>query len=362
MDVRSRPLTSNGALAKPFSRNRSVLRLGYVGLVDAAPLLVAAERGLFERYGLNVALTREVGWATIREKVMFGELDAAHALCTLPFAATLGLSMLPVPCVSALTMSRGGNAVVLSEEIRQRGVKNQETLRLDVENRKAFRKYKFATVYACSTHNFQLRAWLEAAEIDPDEDVELVTLPPTQMCRNLAAGTIDGFCAGEPWPSLAISQKIGWSPVCSVDLFPDHAEKVLMVRKSFVEEHEEEHLALVAALADACELCDDPERRREVAVLLSDRKRVNCEPELIDECLSPVFNYGLGRVETKPNFFRFHSDGSTVPRAEDAAWLLQRIAEGFAIKVEEDFETIGRRVFRADLHEMAIKRREPLTA
>lgn len=335
-------------------RRRSVTRLGYVGLVDAAPLLVAAEYGLFEKKGLSVALSREVGWATIREKVAFGELEAAHALCTLPFVSTLGVGSAASSTVSGLVMSRGGNAIVLSEELRKRGVRNQDSLRMDVENRKAFKKYKFATVYSCSSHNFHLREWLAKAGIDPDEDVELVTLPPTQMCRNLAAGTIDGFCAGEPWPSLAISQKIGWSPVSSVDLSPNHPEKVLMVKESFAEEHEDEHLALIAALIEACAICDDPSQRGAIARLLSDKRRINCPPELIEECLSPQFNYGLGRVEKSADFLRFHARESNRPTAADADWVLNRLSGNCGLKDDPARIEKASRVFRPRYYDAAL--------
>lgn len=356
--MNSLPLAGNNGDKAPrrHATRRSVTRVGYVGLVDAAPFLVAEAFGIFDRVGLDVVLTREVGWATIREKVAFGELEAAHALCTLPFVATLGLGSRPVPCVSGLITSRGGNAIVLSEELRTRGVRNQQTLKLDVENRKAFRKYKFATVYPFSTHTFHLREWLEAAAIDPDTDVDLVTLPPSQMCRNLAAGTIDGFCAGEPWPSLAIADKIGWSPVASVDLSPGHPEKVLMVRERFAMEREEDHLALIAALIEACSICEDFTQRPVIAELLSNRRRVNCSAALIEECLSPTFNYGLGRIEAKPDYIRFHSEGSNHPLAADADWILKRLSgcQGLDVRSPEVLETTAR-VLRPEICPQAIQ-------
>lgn len=332
-----------------------MIRIGYVGLVDAAPLLVADQLGLFAGKGLNVKLSREVGWATIREKVMFGELEAAHALSTLPFLASLGVGSAAVPCVGGMVLSRGGNAVVLSEELRHRGVKNKETLKLDVENRKAFRKYKIATVYDCSPHNFHLREWLDAAGIDPDKDVELVTLPPNQMCRNLAAGTIDGFCAGEPWPSLAIRDKIGWSPVNSEELSPRHPEKVLMMKESFVDEHRGEVVAMVAALVEACAICDDPTQRMRIAALMSDRKRVNCPPELIEECLSPRFNYGLGRVEHQPGFLSFHDGECNRPSLADNEWVLRRLSKSCSCKQDMARDSGEARVLRDDLYQDAMR-------
>lgn len=344
-----------GGAPRTISKRRSATRIGYIGLVDAAPLLVAEQYGIFESKGLNVKLSREVGWATIREKVIFGELEAAHALCTLPYVATLGFGSAAVPSVAGMVLSRGGNAVVLSEELRHRGVKSKETLKLDVENRKAFRKYKFATVYNCSPHHFHLREWLHAAGLDPEVDVELVTLPPAQMCRNLAAGTIDGFCAGEPWSSLAIQDKIGWSPVNSEDLTPGHPEKVLMMKESFVEEQHEESTAMIAALIEACAICEDPTQRTRIAELLSDRKRVNCSAELLESCLSPTFNYGLGRVENRPSFLRFHGEESTRPSAADNDWVLSRMSKGCSQDWNAAQWARVSRVMREDLYNDALK-------
>jgi len=355
MDVAQNNGFQADSFLRPISARRSATRIGYVGLVDAAPLLVAEQLGIFHSKGLDVKLSREVGWATIREKVMFGELEAAHALSTMPYVATLGIGSAAIPCVGAMVLSRGGNAVVLSEELRHRGVKSKETLKLDVENRKAFRKYKIATVYDCSPHNFHLREWLSSAGIDPDNDVELVTLPPTQMCRNLAAGTIDGFCAGEPWPSLAIRDKIGWSPVNSEDLSPKHPEKVLMIKQSFLDEQSDECAAMVAALIEACAICDDPSQRSRIAELMSDRKRINCSASLIEQCLSPTFNYGLGRVENRPDFLSFHREESNRPSAADNDWVLRRLANSCSFQSDVlRLEKFGK-VLREDVYEAALK-------
>lgn len=333
---------------------RTPTRIGYIGLVDAAPLLVAEHFGLFAKMGLNVRLSREVGWATIRDKVLFGELEAAHALSSLPFVTTLGLGVPEVPCVSGIILSRGGNAVVLSEALRQRGVTSKESLKVDVDNRKAFRKYKLATVYPYCSHNFHLREWLSSAQIDPETDVELVTLPQAQMFPNLVAGTIDGFCVGEPWVSRAITDKIGWSPVNSEDLSPGHPEKVLMVRRDFAEEHEEENAAMIAALVEACALCEDPSQRSRIAELLSDRKRVNGPVELLEGCLSSTFNYGFGRVERRPGFLRFHSGESTRPLASDTNWVLTRLSQACWGKIDAVALDRAKRVLREDLYDSAL--------
>ncbi|MEM9159818.1 MAG: CmpA/NrtA family ABC transporter substrate-binding protein [Verrucomicrobiota bacterium] len=333
-------------------------RLGFVSLVDAAPLFVASDFGFFSKHGLKVQLTREVGWATIREKLLYGELEAAHAPCPMPFATSLGIQSVPVPCVSGLILSKGGNAIVLSEDLWKRGVRDAGTLKQDINNSRHFRKYIFATVYPCSTHTFLVRDWLLSSGIDPDRDVQIVTLPPSQMCRNLSAGTIDGFCAGEPWPSIAISQEIGWSPATSVDINPGHPEKVLMVKESFESEHHDEHVALITALIEACAFCDEPANRELVSRAMSDRSRVNCPEQVLFECLAPRFNYGMGRVEEKPRFMSFHTPLANKPADAEIDWVLQRLDACGCDTSKTTLEGLKRRVFRPELYEEAYARAE----
>ncbi|MCH6258288.1 ABC transporter substrate-binding protein [Puniceicoccaceae bacterium K14] len=338
------------------SKRRTITRLGFVSLVDAAPFFVAQDNGFFAKYGLNVTLSREVGWATIREKILYGELEAAHSICPMPMAATLGMNSIAMPCVTGMILNRGGNAIILSEDLWKRGVRDGKSLHQDITNRRHFRKYIFATVFPCSTHAFILRDWFKSVGIDPDIDIQMVTLPPSQMCRNLAAGTIDGFCAGDPWTSLAIAQETGWSPACSVDICPDHPEKALMVKESFAEDHNEEHLAVIAALYEACAYCDDTANHESIARSMASRNRVNCDYSLIMKCLSSQFDYGMGRVERKPGYLVFNRFDANRPTQEQADWVAKRISSCGPDLNEQQLDSLKRRVFREDLYDEAIGR------
>ncbi len=296
-----------------------------MGLVDSSPLFVASDLRIFEAYGLKVRLSREVGWATMRDKLINEELDAAQVPCPMPFATRLGLQSRPSACVSGMVTSKGGNAIVLSRDLWKRGVSDAASLQQDISNRRHFRKYVLATVYPFSSHTYLLRDWLTSAQIDPDRDVQMVTLPPSQMCRNLSAGTIDGFCAGEPWPSLAISSEIGWSPATSVDILPDHPEKLLMVKESFSKEFHEQHIALIASIIEASAYCELPENRASVARSASGKRRVNCSEPLVSECLSPTFNYGMGRTEERPDFLSFETRSANLDNYPGLDWIVQRL-------------------------------------
>src|SRR5689334_12307837 len=149
---------------------------------------MAHELGLFRKFGLNVALSRELGWATIRDKVIHGELKAAHAVAAMPLAATLGLGSITCDCLTALVLNLHGNAITLSNDLWRRGVRNGATLRQEVLRLRGERTLTFGTVYPLSSHHHLLRHWLGSAGIHPDRDVRLVIVPPSQMVANLKAG------------------------------------------------------------------------------------------------------------------------------------------------------------------------------
>lgn len=335
---------------------RRKLRLGFVPLTDCAPLVMARELGLFAQRGLDVTLTRELGWATIRDKVIFGELDAAHAVAGMPVAATLGLGSIPCDCVAALVLNLHGNAITLSNRLWQQGVRDSDSLRELVVRPRGAKALTFGIVYPFSSHHFLLREWLGQAGLDPDREVRIVVVPPPQMVANLKAGNLDGFCAGEPWNSLAVQSNVGWCAAVSAELAPGHPEKVLMVRRDFAEQQQEAHLALVSALLQACEYCDAPENREHVVATLARPQYVNVPAAALSRGLGAEFDLGHGRTRSIPNFNIFHRDGANEPTSAKAAWVVDRLrASGLAADPSRLDAALGRRIFRADLYERAIK-------
>ena len=190
----------------PFGIGRmpKSLRIGFVPLNDSAPLIIAKEVGLFSKYGLSVELSRELGWATIRDKIIFGELDAAHALAAMPVATTFGIGSIACETLTGLVLNLNGNAITLSNEMWNRGVRDLKALRHEVFQTRGSRTYTFGVVSPFSSHNFLLRQWLVSGGINPDRDVRIVIVPPPQMYINLKAGHLDGYCVGEPWNSVAV--------------------------------------------------------------------------------------------------------------------------------------------------------------
>ncbi len=345
--------TYRSVLKRGTRSKNAEIRLGFVGLIDSSPLFIASDLKIFAKYGLDVRLSREVGWATVRDKLLSEELDAAQVPCPMPFATHLAQQSHTSNCISGIVTSKGGNAIVLSKDLWNRGVFDAASLKQDISNRRHFRKYVLATVYPYSSHTFLLRDWLYSAKIDPDKDVQMVTLPPSQMCRNLSAGTIDGFCAGEPWPSLAISREIGWSPATSVEILPNHPEKLLMVKESFDREFHEQHIALIASIIEASAYCELPDNRPAVARSAADKRRVNCPESLISECLSPLFNYGMGRIEERPQFLSFQTHLANLDNYPELDWILRRLQTAGQSLDEANLRKLKRAVFKPETYQEA---------
>jgi ABC-type nitrate/sulfonate/bicarbonate transport system substrate-binding protein len=339
---------------KQSTKSTRPLRLGFVPLSDCAPLVMAHELGLFARQGLKVELKRELGWATIRDKIIYGELDAAHAVAGLPFAATLGLGSIACECVTGLVLSLHGNAITLSRNLWDNGVRDAKSLRETIVRSRGKKTYTFGVAFPFSSHNFLLRQWLASARINPDQDVRIVVVPPPQMFANLEAGNLDGYCVGEPWNSVAVQQGAGWCVATSSELAPGHVEKVLLVRRRFAEERSAEHLALIVALIEACAYCDQPENADSVIQTLRRPEYLNTTAVSLRSSMLGPFNFGHGRLEKLPGFHVFHRHGANEPSSEKAAWIMQMMLRTGLVSNPSLFQSPGvRRIFRADIFRQA---------
>jgi ABC-type nitrate/sulfonate/bicarbonate transport system substrate-binding protein len=341
--------------SRAASDSARALRVGFIALTDAAPLAVAEELGLFSRHGLRVELSREIGWATIRDKIIYGELDAVHALAPLLWSAQLGLGCAPCDVVTALVLNLHGNALTLSNRLWQDGARDAASLRQHARERRRGQPLTFGVVFPLSSHHLLLRDWLRAGGMEPERDVRIVTVPPAQMFRNLSAGTIDGFCAGEPWNSLAVRENAGWCPTWSAAQTHAHPEKVLMVKQRFAESRRAEHSALVAALAEACAWCDEPQNRERVAEILSQPRYLNLPVRVIAPSLLGRFDCGHDRIESVPRFHVFHGDDANVPSPTKAVALQRALgAAGLLSPAAAADPDLPRRLFRDDLHRDAL--------
>ncbi len=333
------------------------LNIGFIPLTDCAPLIIAKEKGFFQEQGLEqVNLVREPSWKEIGRGIIEKRLDAAQMVAGMPLSLTMGVGSNPsMPIVTSLILSRNGNAITLSKKFQERGVKNLADLQEAIANNPD-QIMTFGMVHPSSMHNLMLRYWLASGGIDPDKDVILAVIPPPQMVANLKAGNIDGYCVGEPWNTRAVQEDLGYVIATDLDIWSGHPEKVLGVREDWAIQYPQTHLALVKALIQACEYCDDQRNREEIVALLSQPNYIGAVPEYIRPGFIDPYDYGNGNKPVfNPRFNQFHVNQSTCPSRGEALWVLTQLARWGYTPFPRNWVEILERVRRPDIYGKACR-------
>ncbi|HIK21081.1 MAG TPA: ABC transporter substrate-binding protein [Synechococcus sp. M44_DOE_062] len=303
------------------------LEIGFVPLNDCAPLVVAQQKGLFQKYGLEqVTLVREPGWKSIWEGIRSGRLDAAMVVAGIPLASTLGVGGVPVPLVTALTLSRGGNAITFGRRLLERGVQSLADFRQYL-NRTPDTVHTLGVVHPASMQNFLLRHWLASGGVDPDRDVTLTVIPPPQMVAHLKASNIDGYCVGEPWNSRAVREQLGFIVTTTPEILPSHIEKVLTVRQEWAQNYPRTHVALVKALLEACQYCDQPQHRPEILEWLAQPQHVGAAKADLQPGWTGILQRGIAdESQALVGFHQFANGRNTCPERLEHLWILTQMA------------------------------------
>lgn len=311
------------------------LKLGFVPLVDAAGLIVAQARGFFAEEGLEVELSREASWATIRDKVAVGALDGAHMLAPLVLAQTLGIGSEPTAMVTPLTLATDSSAVTVSTRLGVEADPSGRALAALVARRRELEAspLTFSVVYPFSTHNYLLRHWMALAGIDPDRDVRLTVAPPPRMAELLAGGVIEGFCAGEPWNAVAVAAGVGTIAARAEEIAPGAPDKVLGVTAAWAQANGPALDAVVRAVARGLAWAQAPENRRSLALLLAEPDYLAVAPDIVAAGLRTVI-FGQSR-----------------PEPDQSAWLLAQMRRWGQIDGDS---AAADAVYRPDLHDRAL--------
>ena len=340
------------------------LQLGFIPLTDCAPLVIAKEKGLFDKYRLDVELVKEASWANIRDKVAIGALDGAQMLATMPIAATLGIGGITTPMLTAMVMDLNGNAITIAnllydriqtlapETLQQRPISAAGIKAVIEANQKAGgERLRFAMVFPTSTHNYELRYWLASAGIDPDRDIELIVIPPPQMVENLASGNIDGFCVGEPWNSLAVKRGLGHSLITKYELWNNSPEKVFGVTHEWAEQNPDAHKAVLKALLEATQWLDASEANRlEAAEILSRSDYVDTEVDVIKMSMTGSFQYSPDQAAVPmADFNVFHRYSANFPWLSHAVWFLGQMIRWGHIREPLDIKQVAASIYRPDI-------------
>lgn len=343
------------------------LKLGFIPLIDCCVLAVAHEKGFFEKNGLNVELTREASWANIRDKVCVGALDGAHMLAAMCIATTLGLGFTRKPMMTAFSMNLNGNAITVSNKLYQSLLAIDErittdksrtahTLKQFIEENNYSGKapLKFAMVYPYSSHNYEIQYWMASAGIDPAKDIQLSVIPPQYMVRNLREGLIDGFCAGGPWNSSAVSEDVGKILITGYEIWNNSPEKVLGVTQEWAEKYPNTHLVLIKSLLEAAAWIDDLENRTEVIDVLAMDKYIGISKEVIKMSMSENFQYQSdGQRISIPDFNVFHRYQANFPWYSHAAWIITQMYRWGQLDEAINIKQVVESVYRPDIYAKA---------
>ena len=307
------------------------IRLGYVSQVDSAPIVVAHETGIFALYKLDVRLSRELGWASVRDKISYGELDASQSIAGISIGLGLGLGMKRCKVLVPLVFNLHGNAITLSTEIGREQIGRGEGLQeyLDHEWKKD-RPMVLAVPHRFSSHHSLLTTWLSRNGVSHTRNIEIISLPAFMMPRQLKAGHIDGYCAGEPWNSVSVMAGHGWCPATSAVIASRHPESVLLIEGGFASRNSERVIALVAALIESCRLCQDPEFREELISILARSQYIGCCPAILRNSLGPVFDSGVDQ-SGDTDFHIFSGGDTNRPSMDKASWVLSGLRKNHTI-------------------------------
>lgn len=319
------------------------VKIGFIPLTDCAPIVVAAEMGFDKKYGIKITPQKQASWAAVRDKVMNGELHAAHILYGLVYGVQMGIGGQQKDMTVLMSLNNNGQAITLANQLKEKGVKDGKSLKrlLDNENR----DYTFAQTFPTGTHAMWLNYWLAANGIDPTKDVKTIVVPPPQMVANMRIGNMDGFCVGEPWGARAIYDKVGYTVTTSQDIWTDHPEKVLGTTAEFVAKHPNTSRAMIAAILDACKYIEAIENRAKVAKLIAGKAYVNTTEEVIEGRFVGDYDNGIGRKWKDPNYMKFYGDGAVnFPYLSDGMWFLTQHKRWGLLKTDPDYLAVATKV------------------
>jgi nitrate/nitrite transport system substrate-binding protein len=372
--------------AQALKVEKDELKFGFIKLTDMVPLAIAKEKGFFEDEGLFVTLEPQANWKVLLDRVITGELDGAHMLAGQPIAATIGFGT-KAHVITPFSMDLNGNGTTVSNEIWAEMKKHipmgadgkpvhpikASALKPVIDKMKAEGKpFKMGMVFPVSTHNYELRYWLASGGIHPGfysktdvtgqikADALLSVTPPPQMPSTLQAGTIHGYCVGEPWNQQAVFKGIGVPVITDYEIWKNNPEKVFGIREDFAEKYPNTTTALTRALIRAAYWLDenDNANRMEAVEILSRPAYVGADAAVIANSMTGTFEYEKGDKREVPDFNVFFRHHATYPYYSDAIWYLTQmrrwgqIAEG---KPDEWYFETAKKVYRPDLYAKAAR-------
>lgn len=333
------------------------LKFGIIALTDCSPIVIAHEKGLFKKYGINSTVSKGASWAAIRDSLSNGDIQGTHMLIGMPIASTMGLLGSPKkPMVIPWLLNRNGQAISLKADLKGKVAADPKALKPLVDAAKAAgTPMTFAMTFPPGTHAMWMRYYLAAGGINPDTDIALATVPPPQMVANMKVGKMDGFCVGEPWNARAIADEIGFTSITTQEMWKDHPEKACAFTAEFADKNPKTVKAVLKALHEASVWLDDLNNRPEQAKIVSAPAYINCPPEIILGRLQGHYDYGDGRKTEDPNYMIFSQRNCNFPQPKYCKWWLSQFRRWGMVEGEPDYEGVAKQVMRTDIYEEAMK-------
>jgi nitrate/nitrite transport system substrate-binding protein len=333
------------------------VKFGMIALTDCSPIVIAHEKGIFKKYGINSVISKGASWAAIRDALSNGDIQGTHMLIGMPIASTLGLMGSPKkPMVAPWMLNRNGQAISLKAELKGKvGTDAKKLAPFVMEAKAKGAPMTFAMTFPPGTHAMWMRYWLASGGVNPDKDVALITVPPAQMVANMKVGKMDGFCVGEPWNARVIADGIGYTALTTQDMWKDHPEKVCAFTAEFADKNPKTVKAVLKALNEASIWLDDLNNRPEQCEIVSRATYINCPKELILGRLLGKYDYGDGRTKQDPNYMIFHDRNCNYPQPKYAVWWLTQLKRWGMLNGPVDYKAVSQQVMRPELYEEAMK-------
>ena len=356
-----------GAFAQGAGPEVTKATLGFIALSDAGPLFVAKDKGLFAKYGMpDVEVAKQASWGTTRDNLVLGSegngIDGAHILTPMPYLISSGKvtqNNQPTPMYILARLNLDAQCISVAKEYADLKVGvDAAPLKAVFEQKKAAGKSaKVAMTFPGGTHDLWIRYWLAAGGIDPDKDVETITVPPPQMVANMKVGTMDAFCVGEPWPGQLVHQGIGYTAINTGEIWSKHPEKSLGMRAAWVDKNPKAAKAILMAVMEAQQWADKMENKDELATIMGKRQWINCPVEDIADRAKGKFNYGIpGKVvENSPHIMKYWRDFASYPFQSHDLWFMTEDIRWGKYEAGFDSKALIAKVNREDMWRDAAK-------
>ena len=347
------PFVRQGAWAQGSDApEKKEVKIGFIPLTDCASVVMASVLKLDEMHGIKIIATKESSWASVRDKLANGELDAAHVLYGLIYGVHLGIGGPKKDMAVLMCLNNNGQAITISNQLKDKGVVDGQSLAALMKKEK--REYIFAQTFPTGTHAMWLYYWLAANGINPMQDAKVITVPPPQMVANMRVGNMDGCCVGEPWNARAILDKIGFTATTTQDIWLDHPEKVLGTTDEVTRKYPNTTRAMIAAILEASRFIDQEVDKKKTATILADKAYVNTAIEVIEDRWEGKYDNGNGKKWTDANEMKFDKNGVTnYPYLSDGMWFLTQHKRWGLLKEHPDYLGVAKSINKIEIYKQA---------